>query len=150
MSSRGFEPPIDAERRVPTTSRHPERLQRSGLRVAVEHRIDVLHDVRAHVEEVPLVLDGDEGSLRAVVLRDLEGLGQGAQRLDVALDAEVAEDEEAGRDGRTPERELMAATKKAMPISASTLLFRRSITSTWRSVVSNSRARPSSFLFALR
>jgi hypothetical protein len=58
----------------------------------------VLHDVGADVEEVPLVLDGDEGALGAVVLRDLERLGERAQRLDVALDAHVAEDEERGAD----------------------------------------------------
>jgi hypothetical protein len=36
-----------------------EHLHRRRIRVAIEDRVDVLHDVGAHVEEVPLVLDGD-------------------------------------------------------------------------------------------
>ena len=49
----------------------PEHLHRRCLRITVEDRIDMLHDVGAHVEKVPLVLDGNERTLGAVVPGDL-------------------------------------------------------------------------------
>ena len=66
----------------------------------------MLHDVGADVEEVSLVLDRNESALRAVVLGDLQGLRQRAQRLDVPLDAHVAEDKERGADRRLSERRV--------------------------------------------
>ena len=36
----------------------------------------------------------DEGALRAVILCDLEGFGERAERLDIALDTHVAQEEE--------------------------------------------------------
>ena len=141
--------PHDRRSAAPQQQDHDLHLHRRRLRVAVEDRVDVLHDVGAHIEEVPLVLDRDERALRAVVHRDLERLGEGPERLDVSLDAHVAEDEQRRADGRLPQRRV-AATKKATPISASTRLPSRSITSTWRSEVSRSRAMPSSLFFACR
>ena len=38
-------------------SSQAQNLHRGCLRVAIEDRVDVLHDVRAHVEEIPLVLN---------------------------------------------------------------------------------------------
>src|SRR5690606_18762462 len=57
-----------------------------------------------HIEKVPLILDGDEGTLGTVVLGYLQGLGERAQRLDVPLDAHVAEDEERGANGGLAQR----------------------------------------------
>ena len=100
----------------------------------------VLHDVGAHVEEVPLVLDRDQGPLRAVVLRDLERLGQRPQRLDVALDAHVAEDEQrrARRaPSAAPSSRRRRRRRRPRPRRG---CASRSITSTWRSETSSSRA----------
>lgn len=63
----------------------------------------MLHDVGVDVEEVSLALDRDEGTLGSVVLRDLWGLGERTERLDIALDAHVAEHKERGADGRLSE-----------------------------------------------
>ena len=77
----------------------PKSLHRGRAGVAEEDGVDSFDDVGAHVEEVSLVLDGDEGAAGAVVHGDLEGFGQGAEGLDVALDAHVAEYEEGGHRG---------------------------------------------------
>lgn len=44
------------------------------LGIAIENRIDMLHDVSTHIQEVALVLDRNESALRAIVLRDLKRL----------------------------------------------------------------------------
>ena len=49
---------------------------------------------------------GNERALGAIVLGDLERLGQGAQRLDVALDAHVAEHEQRRADWSPPHRRV--------------------------------------------
>ena len=51
-------------------------LQRRGLGVTEEDWVDMLHNVGAHVEEVPFVLNGYESAFRTVVLCDLKRLGQ--------------------------------------------------------------------------
>jgi len=44
----------------------PQHLDRRGLRVAEEVRVDLLDDVGADVAKVPFVLDRDQGALGAV------------------------------------------------------------------------------------
>lgn len=41
----------------------PEHFHRRRLRITVEDRVDMLHDVSAHVEEVPLVLNRDRSQI---------------------------------------------------------------------------------------
>jgi hypothetical protein len=52
----------------------------------------VLYVVCAYVEKTALVLDWNEGALRAIVVRNLERLGQRVEGLDAPLDAYVPED----------------------------------------------------------
>ena len=52
-------------------SRKPQHLHRCGLRITVEHGIHVLYHVTRHLEEGALVLDWDQRSLGAVILRQL-------------------------------------------------------------------------------
>ena len=57
-------------------SRQAQHLHRRGLRIAIEHRVDVFHDIGADIEEAPLVLDWNQRALRSVVLADLQRLGE--------------------------------------------------------------------------
>ena len=75
------------------SSVHSQCLHSRGQRVTVENRVDSFHDVRRHVQEVALVLDWDEGPAGPVVHAYLERLNEGADCLDVSLDAEVTEDQ---------------------------------------------------------
>src|SRR5207248_1439502 len=70
-----------------------------GEGVAVEDGVDALHHVGGDFQEVAFVLGGDEGAAGAVVHGDLERFRESAHRLDVALDAEVAEHQEGRQDG---------------------------------------------------
>ena len=56
----------------------------------------MLDHVSRYFEEAPLILDRNERALGAVVLGDLEWFRERAQRLDVALNAHVAEHEKRG------------------------------------------------------
>ena len=64
--------------------------------LSIEDRIDVLHDIGVHIQEVALILYGYEGTLGAVVFGDLEGFDKGANWFYVALDAHVAKDQGSG------------------------------------------------------
>ena len=60
----------------------------------------MFHYVAADLEIASLILDRDQGALRAIVHGDLERLDQGPHALDVPLDAEVAENQQRRGDGR--------------------------------------------------
>src|SRR6202022_3033964 len=77
-------------------SRDAEHLHSCRLGVAIEHRVDMLYDVGAHVEKGPLVLYRNEGAFGTVVHRYLKRLYQRAERLDVALNTQVTQYEERG------------------------------------------------------
>src|SRR4051812_1645338 len=53
----------------------PESFERRSFRVAIEHWVDVLGYVAGHIQKAPLVLKGDQGTLAAVIHRDLERFG---------------------------------------------------------------------------
>jgi len=59
-----------------------QRLEHRLLDLAIEDRVHVLQHLSAHVEKAPLVLDGDESPIGAVVHGYLEGLHHRADRLD--------------------------------------------------------------------
>ena len=61
---------------------------------------------RGDVEEVALVLDRDQRPLGTVVHGDLQRLGERPQRLDVPLDAHVAEDQSAAVTERLADRRV--------------------------------------------
>jgi len=52
----------------------------------------MFHDVAADFQELSFVFYRNESFLDSVVASELEGLGEGANLLDVALNAHVAED----------------------------------------------------------
>jgi hypothetical protein len=58
------------------TSSEPQRLERRLPHIPEEHRVDLLQDVRVHLQELALVLNRDQRALAAVVHGNLEGLGQ--------------------------------------------------------------------------
>ena len=68
-------------------------LEHPLLNLAVEDRIHVLQHLGTHVEEAPLVLDGDENPFGAVIHGHLKRLRHRTSRFDVALNAHVAEDD---------------------------------------------------------
>src|ERR1017187_7374594 len=76
-------------------SRHAQRLQRRCHRIGEKHGVYALYDVAGDIEKVPFVFQGDQCLACAVVHCDLQRFGQGPHRLDVPLDAQVAEDDEA-------------------------------------------------------
>lgn len=61
--------------------------------------VDPHDDVRIPIEEVPLVLNRNEGPLGPVVRSDLRRLDQQAERLQVPLDSHVPEDQQRRRKG---------------------------------------------------
>ena len=63
--------PSSSQAATTLLSGQAERLERRGLRVTEEDRVDMLHDVAGHFEEVPLVLQGNKRATRAVVHCDL-------------------------------------------------------------------------------
>ncbi len=75
---------------------NPESLERRLPEITEEDRIHLFEDVGVDLEELPLVLDWDQGSLGAVVHGHLEGFYEGAHWSDIALDAHVSEYEKSG------------------------------------------------------
>ena len=67
-------------------------------RIGEKNRVHSFHDVAGDFEKVPFVFQRDQCLARAVIHGNLQRLGQGPHRLDVPLDAQVAEDDEARLD----------------------------------------------------
>ena len=88
----------------PSALGKPKHLHRCGLRITVEDRVDMLHNIGAHIKEVALVLNRDERALGAVIPGHLERFGEGSQRLNISLDAHVAEHEKCWTDGSPSHR----------------------------------------------
>src|SRR5256885_1332006 len=84
---------------IAPVSVQPKDLQCCRLWIAVEDRINVLHNIRTDIEEIPFVLDRYEGTLGTVISSHLEGLSQGAERLNIALDTHVTKHKQRGADG---------------------------------------------------
>lgn len=74
-------------------SAYPERLERGTHRITVKNRIYSLYDVARNFEKVSLVFDGNQRPARTVVHPSLQRFGERAHRLDVSLDAHVAQNE---------------------------------------------------------
>ena len=87
-------------------SRSSQHLHRCRLRVTVKDRVHLFHDVGADIQEIPLVLDRDQRAFRAVVLGDLQRFREGAQRLDIALDAHITQDQQSRAHRRFAQRRV--------------------------------------------
>jgi hypothetical protein len=119
-------------RKVKTAVRRPSLRYRNGQssgpnRIRVRAPTSGWEDLQTERRRVPpgcrshaLVLDWDERSLCAVVHRNPERLGQGAQGLELPLDAHVPKDQEARGDGPCFSAEVAARPSGSRLIAAAT------------------------------
>jgi hypothetical protein len=70
---------------------YAQRLHRCRQRIAIEDRVNALHDVGGHIKEMPLVLNRDQRPPCAVIHANLKWLGQGTAGFDIPLDAQISE-----------------------------------------------------------
>src|SRR5262249_12592754 len=71
---------------------HPESLQRCSERIRIEHWIDLVNDLRGHIEKIAFVLNWYERSMAAVLHAQAKRLVQRSQGFQIPLNRHVAED----------------------------------------------------------
>ena len=73
-----------------------QRLHGGGLRIRIKNGVDFLNDIPRNFQEITLIFQWNQGAFRPVFHDHLQGFNQRLHGFDVALDAEVAQDDEPG------------------------------------------------------